>query len=223
MVECKSALVSISVLPSFIALYQHAKWFYFCLSPQVLCFKTLRRHTHTHARTTWGSSLLTAQTSKPAVPRGTSNTGEAIKRQKLFSVRSWFIWLKNETTNPTGNIFPSQGLLYQADAKLLPGGIPLKGKWLNLKSQSFLVRSCRPASPLTPYLIFFPLPFSFSFSIFFTLTFLYEQATINAHTQCVSLKLSCLAKHSLAAIRHWRKDKRGGDGLRWVCLREARR
>ena len=71
--------------------------------PQVLCFRTLRRHwnecslihTHTHtqahtqARThTEGSSLLPLQTSKLAVPRGTSNAWEAIKRQKLFSVRS---------------------------------------------------------------------------------------------------------------------------------------
>lgn len=49
------------------------------------------------------------QTSKPAVPQATSNAGETIKRQKLFSVRPWFIWLKNETTNPTDIISPSQG------------------------------------------------------------------------------------------------------------------
>ncbi len=101
--------------------------------PQVLCFRTLRRQwsecSLTRALThTEGSSLLASQTSKLAVPWGTSNAGEAIKRQKLFSVRSWFIWLKNETTNPTDIIFPSQGLLYQAEPKLLPGGNPLKSR-----------------------------------------------------------------------------------------------
>lgn len=88
-------------------------------------------HTHSHTRLhthTDGSSLLPSQTSKLAVPWGTSNAGEAIKRQKLFSVTSWFIWLKNETTNPTDIIFPSQGLLYQAQTKLLPGGNPLKSR-----------------------------------------------------------------------------------------------
>lgn len=58
-------------------------------------------HTRTHTHTK-RDVLFSLPTSKPAVPWGTSNAGEAIKRQKLFSARTWFIWLKNETTNPTG-------------------------------------------------------------------------------------------------------------------------
>lgn len=102
--------------------------------PKVLCFRAMKwmlpvSNTHSYTNTHMhnkGSSLFTVQTSKLAAPRETSNTGEAIKRQKLFSVRSWFIWLKNETTYPTDIIFPSQGLLYQAQPKSLPGGKPLK-------------------------------------------------------------------------------------------------
>lgn len=112
--------------------------------PQVLCFRPLRKeqsecvaHTQTHTNTE-GRLLLPSQTSKLAVPWETSNAGEAIKRQKLFSVRSWFIWLKNETTNPTDIIFPSQGLLYQAQLKLLPGGNPLiEQKGLAWKPEAF--------------------------------------------------------------------------------------
>lgn len=88
-----------------------------------------RTHTYAHAHThAHRGKFAPHSTSKLAVPWETSNAGEAIKRQKLFSVRPWFIWLKNETTNPTDIIFPSQGLLYQAEPKLLPGGNPLKSR-----------------------------------------------------------------------------------------------
>lgn len=142
-------------------------FYFFSGVPQVLCFRTLRRLwnecslTHTH---TQGSSLLTLQTSKLAVPRGTSNAGEAIKRQKLFSVRSWFIWLKNETINPTDIIFPSQGLLYRAEPKLLPGGNPLKSRKAQpeeTKLSCLLLSSCLSFDSVSHLA-----PASFSVSIF---------------------------------------------------------
>lgn len=180
-------------------------------------------HTHTH---TEGSLVLTSQTSKLAVPWGTSNAGEAIKRQKLFSVRSWFIWLKNETTNPTDIIFPSQGLLYQAEPKLLPGGNPLKSR----KDQpEELKLSCLLLSSLLW------LHISFCFYLFFqdAICSLTHKKECN-HTISSLFKPSCLvwrkwslvwsaSMQSLATISQWRKNKRGGEWVCWVCLREIRR
>lgn len=117
--------VSIALVVVFLGSTKTKEWtqlfFLFCF----LFFVGFFFFTHTH---TEGNSPLCLNTSKLAAPWGTSNAGEAIKRQKLFSVRSWFIWLKNETTNPTDIIFPFQGLLYQAQPKLFPGGNPLKSR-----------------------------------------------------------------------------------------------
>ena len=192
-------------------------------------------HTDTHTHTE-GSSLLPSQTSKLADPWETSNAGEAIKRQKLFSVRSWFIWLKNETTNPTDIIFPSQSRLYQAQTKLLPGGNPLKSKEaLPEEPELFclLLSSSLSFKSIPLYSVSLPLHFSLGCH---SLINEYSWFKLNLKTHrnllvlssfvwcSVSVVLACSAcKQPPATITQWRKDKRGGAGVCWVCLREMGR
>lgn len=109
-------------------------------------------------------------------------------------------------------------------------GILLRAERLSLRSRSGLACSCLQTSPLPPYLILSLPPPAFFFQNVIPLLTSKNKYTrtilspLSPYVWCsASEVLACSASlSSLTAISQWRKNKRGGEWVRWVCSREIR-